>query len=94
LDGDNYKALAIMVIRGNQLFSIEDEMKELGLKIGFAGINPDTEKLTILLSEKNKNAGDFIIMQAIVFPYINVLWIGCIVMVLGSLIAVYQRFFN
>ncbi len=94
LDGENYKALAIMVIRGNQLFSIEDEMEELGLKFGFAGINPDTEKLTILLSEKNKNAGDFIIMQAIVFPYINVLWIGCIVMVLGSLIAVYQRFFN
>jgi cytochrome c biogenesis factor len=30
-------------------------------------------------------------MQAIIFPYINVLWIGIIVMVLGSLLAAWNR---
>jgi cytochrome c biogenesis factor len=31
-------------------------------------------------------------MQAIIFPYINVLWIGIIIMVLGSLLAAWNRF--
>jgi len=91
LEGDAYSAHPIMIIRGNRIFSIEDEIAELGIKFAFPGIDPDTEKLTVLLAEKNKNAGDFVIMQAIVFPFINILWIGCIVMVLGSLLAVWNR---
>lgn len=91
LDGKIYHARPIMVIRGNRIFTLSDEIDELGLRFGFMGIDTESEKLSILLAEKNKNAGDFVIMQAIVFPYINVLWIGCIIMVLGSLIAVRNR---
>lgn len=91
LDGKNYSATPIMVIRGNRIFSINDNIDPLGLDFGFSGIDPDTEKLSILLAEKNKNSGDFVIMQAIVFPYINVLWMGIIIMVLGSLLAVGNR---
>ncbi|MBL4708990.1 MAG: cytochrome c biogenesis protein CcsA [Flavobacteriales bacterium] len=91
LDGKSYSATPIMVIRGNRIFSINSNIDPLGLDFGFSGINPETEKLTILLAEKNKNSGDFVIMQAIIFPYINVLWIGIIVMVLGSLLAVVNR---
>ena len=92
LEGERYFANPIMVLRGNRVFSIDDEIADLGVKFGFMGINPEAEKLSILIEEKNKNAGDFVIMQAIVFPYINVLWIGCIVMTLGTLVAVWTRF--
>ena len=91
LEGKYYEARPIMVIRGNSIFSISSEIEALGLEFGFAGIDPDTGKLKVLLAEKNKNSGDFVIMQAIVFPYINVLWIGIIVMVLGSLLAAWNR---
>lgn len=91
MEGAYYEATPIMVIRGNSIFSIGSEIEALGLNFGFAGIDPDTEKLKILLAEKNKNSGDFVIMQALVFPYINVLWIGIIVMVLGSLLAAWNR---
>tara|TARA_B110000046_G_scaffold186024_1_gene231545 strand:- start:52083 stop:54500 length:2418 start_codon:yes stop_codon:yes gene_type:complete len=91
LEGQYFEANPIMVIRGNNIFSISSEIEALGLQFGFAGIDPDTEKLKILLAEKNKNSGDFVIMQALVFPYINVLWIGIIVMVLGSLLAAWNR---
>ena len=91
LEGKYFEANPIMVIRGNNIFSINSEIDELGLQFGFAGIDPDTEKLKILLAEKNKNSGDFVIMQALVFPYINVLWVGIIVMVLGSLLAAWNR---
>ncbi|MCB0802466.1 MAG: cytochrome c biogenesis protein CcsA [Flavobacteriales bacterium] len=91
LGGSVYKAMPIMVIRGNQIFSIPSDIDELGLEFTFKGVNPDTEKLTILLAEKNANAGDFVIMQAIVFPYINILWLGTIIMFLGTLVAVINR---
>lgn len=91
LGGSAYFAQTSMVIRGNNVFSIPDEIDELGIRFSFIGVNPDTEKLQVLLAEKNANAGDFVIMQAIVFPYINVLWIGCIIMVLGTLVAVVNR---
>lgn len=91
MQGDRYSSTPIMVIRGNRIFSINSEQETLGLDFGFSGVDPDSGKLKILLAEKNKNAGDFVIMQAIVFPYINVLWIGIIVMVLGSLLAVVNR---
>ena len=91
LNGQSYQARPVMVIRGNRVFGIPDEVEAFGLKFNFNGVDPESEKLTILLSEKNANAGEFVIMQAIVFPYINVLWIGCIVMVLGSILAVVQR---
>ncbi|HEX2617977.1 MAG TPA: cytochrome c-type biogenesis CcmF C-terminal domain-containing protein, partial [Flavobacteriales bacterium] len=39
----------------------------------------------------NISEREFVIMQAIVFPGINILWIGCVLMALGSFIAVRQR---
>lgn len=91
IEGKVYTAQPVMVIRGNRIFSINHTIEELGIDFGFNGIDPETEKLKILIAEQNKNSGDFVIMQAIVFPYINVLWIGIIVMVIGSLIAVWNR---
>jgi cytochrome c-type biogenesis protein CcmF len=34
---------------------------------------------------------EFVVLQAIVFPGINILWIGCILMALGTFMAVRQR---
>lgn len=34
---------------------------------------------------------EFVIMQAIVFPGINILWIGCILMAVGTFVAIRQR---
>lgn len=30
-------------------------------------------------------------MEAIIFPYINVLWMGCIIMIIGTVIAIVER---
>ena len=66
-------------------------MDELGLKFDFQKINTDNGKLDIALSEKKSNKKEFIIMKAIIFPGINILWMGCIMMITGSVIAIRQR---
>lgn len=66
-------------------------LEEKGLRFAFTEIDPQTGMFTFLVAENELNRREFIVMQAILFPMINVLWIGCILMVIGTLIAVWQR---
>jgi cytochrome c-type biogenesis protein CcmF len=68
------------------------EMEGQGVKFDFNEIIPEEGKVTIRVAEKEENLRDFIVMQAIIFPWINILWTGIIVMALGTLLAVIQRF--
>jgi cytochrome c-type biogenesis protein CcmF len=78
-------------IRNNMIIPSEYLVDALGLKMVFWKINPEAETLEITLSEKISNAKDFIVLKAYIFPYINILWLGCLVMAAGTLIAVRER---
>ena len=47
--------------------------------------------MTLQVAEHDSVAKDFIVMTAVVFPQINILWIGCLVMVIGTVIAILHR---
>jgi cytochrome c-type biogenesis protein CcmF len=81
----------VMIIRNNQVYTVNDSIPELGLDFNLIKITPETGKVSIALAEKKDNDRDFIIMQAMIFPYINVLWIGCFVMIIGTFIAIFAR---
>jgi cytochrome c-type biogenesis protein CcmF len=89
-----YYANPIMVISGNMLRNISDSIPQLGISFNFLNINVNNGSIELLVSEKATKESEFIILQAIVFPWINILWIGCIVMVLGTIIAIYTRVRN
>jgi cytochrome c-type biogenesis protein CcmF len=86
-----YLSEPIMAIKGNMIYSKEALVGDLGLKIIFEKIQPENGKLQIQVAEKKSNSKEFIIMKAIVFPYINVLWMGALLMIIGTLLAVRQR---
>ena len=81
----------VFAIRGRQVFSNEEKVEELGLKISFLYINPENGKVTLGISEKKDNKREYIIMKAIVFPYINVLWTGSILLIIGTIMALRKR---
>lgn len=84
-------AQPIMAIKGNMIYSKEALVEELGLKLIFEKINPDNGKLDLVIAEKKSNAKEFIIMKAIVFPYINLLWLGAVLLIIGTLLAIRKR---
>ncbi len=86
-----YMAYPKYVLRHNKVQPETDEIKELGLKFTFWKINPENGSLEITLSEDKSAQKDFIVMKAFLFPYINVLWLGCVIMFIGTLLAVWQR---
>jgi cytochrome c-type biogenesis protein CcmF len=86
-----YIASPVYYIENNVQLTKPALVNELGLKFSFDKIDPEKEKVLITLQEKSDNIKDFIVMQAMIFPYINVLWIGCIVMVIGTVLAIAER---
>ena len=70
---------------------IEALNDQLGLKILFDKIDTETGKVQLTVSETKVAKKDFVILKAIKFPFINVLWLGCIIMMIGTALAVYTR---
>jgi cytochrome c-type biogenesis protein CcmF len=93
IDADKhmYPLFPIYVIRDNYTFSIPDESKELGLKVSFEKIIPEESKVLIQVLSKDVKNKEFIIMKAIVFPGINLLWSGAVIFIIGCLIALKKR---
>ncbi|MBK9399560.1 MAG: cytochrome c biogenesis protein CcsA [Bacteroidetes bacterium] len=81
----------VFVIRENSFFNRTAEINELGLKFAFEKILPEENKMEIDIAEKEGNVREFVIMKAIIFPQINILWTGCILMIIGTWIAIVKR---
>ena len=56
------------------------------LRIRYSLATVEGGKLGLDVAER-----EFVVMQALIFPGINILWIGCLLLALGSGIAVWQR---
>lgn len=90
-NGEVFKARPKYIIKKNVVIPQTDKIEELGLKFSFWRINPEEGSVEISMAEKVNNSKDFIVMKAVMFPYINVLWLGCVTMALGTFIAMRER---
>lgn len=94
----------VYLIRGNQPYSLKDEVSSEGLHFMFQKVDPSTGMVTIGVAQSTKeqrsvpveiaeNSGrsDYIVLEAIIFPGINLVWIGSIMMLIGLAIALWRR---
>jgi cytochrome c-type biogenesis protein CcmF len=91
INGNVYRATPKYILKNNMVLPDEFELNELGLKFIFWKINPNEGSIEIQMSEKVNNTKEFVVLEAYMFPFINVLWIGCIVMVIGTIVAILER---
>lgn len=91
-DGREYHASPMFILRDSTA-QISDVaiVKEAGVKISVSMIDPSTNKITFQVAEHEDNSKEFIVMQAIMFPAINILWIGIVLMAIGTFIAIIQN---
>jgi len=86
----------IYIIQNLQPFSIKDYNAELGIHVRFSHIEPSTGQMTFaiaydkrseepieLLIAEDVPRSDILIVQADVFPGINLVWVGTIMMLIG-----------
>ena len=90
LDYDVEKLLEpTFIIRNNQIGKIPVVDSELGIKVSLENILPEDNKFVFKVNQYQK---DYVVMKAIVKPYINVLWVGTIIMLTGFSVAIFRRF--
>ncbi|MFL0684486.1 MAG: cytochrome c biogenesis protein CcsA [Algoriphagus aquaeductus] len=90
LDYDVEKLLEpTFIIRNNQVGKLPVIDTELGLKVSLENILPEQNKFVFKVNQYQK---DYVVMKAIVKPYINVLWVGTIIMLIGFTVAIFRRF--
>ncbi|MDN3204338.1 cytochrome c biogenesis protein CcsA [Algoriphagus sediminis] len=90
LDYDVEKVLEpTFIIRNNQVGKLPVIDNELGLRVSLENILPEENKFVFKVNQYQK---DYVVMKAIVKPYINVLWVGTIIMLIGFTVAIYRRF--
>ena len=92
IDGEHqsYYAEPMFLIRNrSEVGRIPFEVGELGVKITLLNIHPDTAEFTLGLGGRQK---DWVIIKAMEKPYINVLWLGTGLLMIGFTMAMMRRF--
>lgn len=85
----NYLIEPKYFIRELMASSIPERVEDLDVRYSLTKIFPQEGKVEISVEQKLKK---FIIMKAIIFPFINLLWLGCIVMVVGIVMSLRKRY--
>ena len=91
IKGKVYRAYPKYILKNNTVMPDQFELNELGLKFIFWKINPEEGSIEIQLSEKVSNTKEFVVLEAYEFPYINVLWLGSLTMIIGTILAILER---
>ena len=81
----------LYIVRDSLVIPDMFEAEGYGIKMRVESFNPEDETLEMTIWEHISVRRDFVVMQAVLFPMINVLWLGCILMAIGSGMAVYAR---
>jgi cytochrome c-type biogenesis protein CcmF len=92
IDGehDRYTAEPMFIIRNRSTVGrIPSEVGDLGVRIALLNIHPDTGEFTLGLNARQK---DWVIIKALEKPYINVLWLGTGLLMIGFTMAMTRRF--
>ena len=98
-------AKPIFVIRENQRFSIKDYLHIPGVHTRFSNIDPTSGEMEFLLGRdkrafdsipliiaENVPRSDYLSIEGTVFPFINLVWLGSVMMMLGLTIGLVKRF--
>ena len=103
-NGNNYLTEPIYYIRGNRPLNVKSELSDLNLHFRFTNLDPAKESIQLLLAQSdqgqlmapiefatNSYRSDWIVLQAIEFPGINLFWGGSLLMLFGLAIGMANR---
>jgi cytochrome c-type biogenesis protein CcmF len=90
-NGKNYAAEPVYMIHGKSAFDFSRTVEDAGLKLRLIKIIPEGSKVEISVYQQPENKKPWIVMRALDFPYINFLWCGTVLMIIGFLLSIFRR---
>ncbi len=87
---ESFYAEPIFLIKDkSQVGRIPSEINDLGVKITLLNIHPQTNEFSLGLNARQK---DWVVIKALEKPYINILWLGTGILMIGFGVAAVRRF--
>ena len=83
-----YFAEPIFLIKDKMVGRIPDEVQDLGIRISLLNIHPETNEFSMGINTRQK---DWVVIKAMEKPYINILWIGTLILMGGFGIAMSRK---
>lgn len=88
-DSMHYKAMPAIQIDEYGVNQIDDTVYAQNMYLKFAGVT-DNKKIKLGIKESDKLI-EYITLKAYVFPYINLVWLGLVIMALGIIMSAVKR---
>ena len=88
-EGGSVKAGPVYQLKDNRVVYIADTIASQSLAIAFTGF-ADTKKIELAIKESS-SLQEFLTMKAYKFPFINLLWGGTLLMIIGFFISMVRR---
>ena len=88
-DSLHYKAMPLIQIDQFGFNQVDDTVYAQNMYVRFAGLT-DNKKFKIGIKESDKLI-EYVTLKAYVFPYINLVWLGLIIMALGIVMSAVKR---
>jgi cytochrome c-type biogenesis protein CcmF len=101
--GKSYTARPLFFIRDESPLNLKAFVPDLGLHIKLERIDPEKEEFHLYLARLSASPklpveiahdvprNDYIVLEAILFPGINLFWVGSLIMLAGLFIGMYKR---
>jgi len=70
---------------------VDDSLKEMDLVVHIDKIVPDSNAISLMVKQADPK-DTYIVVKAIIFPFIKVLWLGVMVMVVGFILSMMNHF--
>lgn len=80
----------VLVVDSQAIFTVPDTLKDLALYVQIDKIHPEDGSVTFKIHQKGQ-LEDFIVLKSIIFPWINLVWAGVIIMIAGFFLSLYAR---
>jgi cytochrome c-type biogenesis protein CcmF len=90
-NGKTFKAEPVYMIKSKNVFDFARKVEDAGLKLRLTKILPEKNKVEITVYQQPENKKPWIVMRALDFPYINFLWTGTVLMIIGFLLSIFRR---
>jgi cytochrome c-type biogenesis protein CcmF len=90
---ESVNADVLYYIRQNNSFSLPTKLPEQGLEFRLTNIIPAKGKVVLQYRDKQPKR-DYVVVQALIFPGIQLVWLGCILMMFGLLLGGINRVRN
>lgn len=82
----------LWIVRDSLIVPDMLEVEDWGLKFLVNQFSPANQTINLTIWEHESVRRDFIVMQAVIFPQINILWLGCVIMIIGTTLSIRHRY--